>query len=207
MNQAEAWQRLTQLGVPAFETRDAAALLGITRANASLLLGRMAARDLVARLGRGAWTLGRTSPGQRAELLAAPYPTYVSLLSAMFRHGMIEQVPAITYAVTLGRARMVRTPQGAVSLHRLPPALFGGFEETKDGEKLATAEKALFDWVYLGPTRSRLFVKLPELEVPKGFQWAETARWTKRIPGKSRRKFVESKLAELREQARRSRAS
>lgn len=198
MNQAEALQKLRGLGVPTFETRDAAALLGITPANASLLLGRMSGRELVGRLGRGTWTMGRTSAGVIAEQLAAPYPAYVSLQSALFRHGLIEQVPAITFAVTLGRARMVKTPQGSVSLHRMPPELFGGFAEAEDGGKLATPEKALFDWVYLSPTRSRLFVKLPELEIPRSFSWPETARWVKRIHGTSRRVFAEAKLAGLR---------
>lgn len=198
MNQAEALQKLRGLGVTSFETRDAAALLGITPANASLLLGRMSARELVGRLGRGTWSLGHATTGQIAEQLAAPYPAYVSLQSALFRHGLIEQVPAITFVATLGRARMVKTPRGSFSLHRLPPELFGGFAETEEGGKLATPEKALFDWAYLSPTRTRLFVKLPELEIPRSFSWPETARWTKAIPGLSRRTFVAQKLAELR---------
>jgi hypothetical protein len=51
---------------------------------------------------------------------------------------------------------------------------------------------------YLSPTRTRLFVHLPEIEFPKLFRWAEVARWTKRIAGKSRRVFVERKLTALR---------
>jgi hypothetical protein len=63
---------------------------------------------------------------------------------------------------------------------------------------MATAEKALFDLLYLSPTRTRHFVYLPEMELPKSFRWAEVVRWTKRIAGKNRRTFVEKKLAELR---------
>ena len=198
MNQMEALQKIRSLGVPSFETRDISALLQVSPANASMVLGRLAARELVGRLARGKWTLGTGSRTLMAEQLAAPYPAYVSLQSALFRHGVIEQVPAITFAVTLGRARKIMTPQGRVSLHRIPPELFGGFAVAEDGGKLATVEKALFDLVYLSPTRSRLFVKLPELELPRTFRWPETARWTKRIAGKSRRAFVEAKLTELR---------
>ncbi|MDI1319980.1 MAG: hypothetical protein PSW75_07270, partial [bacterium] len=129
---------------------------------------------------------------------AAPSPAYVSLQSALFRHGVIEQVPGVIYAVTLGRARRIRTPHGTVSLHRIPPELFGGFETIEDGARVATIEKALFDLVYLSPTRSRLFVKLPEAALPRSFRWSETNRWTKLIAGKSRRTFVATKLAELR---------
>lgn len=197
MNQTEALQRIRNLGVPSFETRDVAALLQVSPANASVLLSRLAERELVGRLARGKWILGTGSRSLVAEQVAAPYPAYVSLQSALFRHGVIEQVPAITFAVTLGRARKVKTPQGMVSLHRMPPELFGGFEVTEDG-KLATVEKALFDLVYLAPTRSRLFVKLPELELPRTFRWRETGQWAERIAGSSRRAFVEAKLADLR---------
>jgi predicted transcriptional regulator of viral defense system len=199
MNQTEALQKIQQLGVPSFETRDISALLRVAPANASVLLSRLAARGFVRRLARGRWaTDAQPNRELLAEQMAAPSPAYVSLHSALFRHGLIGQVPDVLYAVTLGRARRVRTPSGTVSLHRMPPALFGGYEITADGAKIATAEKALFDFLYLGPTRSRLFVRLPELELPKSFRWAEVARWAKKIAGKSRRAFVERKLAMLR---------
>jgi predicted transcriptional regulator of viral defense system len=199
MNQVEALQKIQQLGVPGFETRDVSALLRVTPANASVLLSRLASRGFVRRLARGRWSIGgQPNREQLAEQVAAPTPAYVSLQSALFRHGLIEQVPEVIYAVTLGRARRVQTPAGTVSLHRMPPQLFGGFETADDGSKVATAEKALFDLLYLSPTRTRLFVHLPEIEFPRSFRWAEAARWTKRISGKSRRAFVEQKLAVLR---------
>jgi predicted transcriptional regulator of viral defense system len=198
MNQTEALQRIQQLGVSAFETRDISALLRVSPANASVLLSRLAGRGFVHRLARGRWSIGeQTNREQLAEQVAAPSPTYISLQSALFRHGLIEQVPEVLYAVTLGRARKVRTPSGTVSLHRMPPALFGGFETTADGAKVATPEKALFDLFYLSPSRSRLFARLPEMELPQSFRWVKTARWAEKIAGKSRRVFVERKLAAL----------
>jgi predicted transcriptional regulator of viral defense system len=198
MNQTEALQKIQQLGVPTFETRDISALLRVAPANASALLSRLASRGLVRRLARGRWSIGvQPNRDQVAEQVAAPSPAYVSLQSALFRHGLIEQVPDVLYAVTLGRARRVSTPSGAVSLHRMPPALFGGFETADDGTKAATAEKALFDLLYLSPTRSRLFTKLPEIELPRSFRWAKVAEWAKKITGKSRRTYVEQRVASL----------
>jgi hypothetical protein len=68
-------------------------------------------------------------------------------------------------------SRRVRTPLGTISLHRLPAELFIGYEIEPDGSKIATAEKALFDTLYLAPARSRLFARLPELEIPRQFRW------------------------------------
>jgi predicted transcriptional regulator of viral defense system len=200
MNQPEALQRIRQLGVPSFETRDISALLRVSPENASVLLSRLAQRGFVLRLARGRWSIeDQRNRENLAEQVAAPAPAYVSLQSALFRHGLIEQVPEVLYAVTLGRTRRVRTPVGTVSLHRMPPALFGGYKTNDDGAKIATAEKALFDLTYLSPTRSRLFTSLPEIETPKDFHWSEVAVWTKKIEGKSRRVFVERKLASLKE--------
>jgi hypothetical protein len=198
MNQTAALQGIQGLGVPSFETRDISALLRISPANASVLLSRLASRGFVRRLMRGKWSIGAQSSRESlAEQVAAPSPAYISLQSALFRHGLIEQVPEVIYAVTLGRARRVRTPSGTVSLHRVPPALFGGYETAADGTKMATPEKALFDLLYLSPTRTRLFVILPEIELPRSYRWAEIARWAKKITGKSRRAFVERRLAKL----------
>jgi predicted transcriptional regulator of viral defense system len=198
MNQSEALQKIQRLGVPAFETRDVSALLRVTPTNASVLLSRLAGRGFVRRLTRGRWSIGaQLNREQLAEQVAAPSPAYVSLQSALFRHGLIEQVPEVLYAVTLGRARRVRTPSGTVSLHRMPPALFGGYRTTDEGTKVATAEKALFDLLYLSPTRSRLFTSLPEIEFPRSFRWKEVARWTQKIAGKSRRAFVERKITAM----------
>jgi predicted transcriptional regulator of viral defense system len=198
MNQTEALRRIQGLGVSSFETRDISALLGVSGANASVLLSRLSGRGFVRRLARGKWSIeSQSSREALIDQLASPAPAYVSLQSALFRHGLIEQIPEMLYAITLGRARRVRTTAGTVSLHRMPPELFGGFKAADDGTKMATAEKALFDVIYLGPTRTRLFASLPELEIPRGFRWAEVARWVKRIAGKSRRSFAERKLAEL----------
>lgn len=198
MNQIEALRKIQGLGVPTFETRDISALLRVTPANASVLLARLANHGFVRRLARGRWIVGTSvNREQIVDQVAAPSPAYISLQTALFRHGFIEQVPEVIYAVTLGRARRVRTPDGTVSLHRMPPELFGGFEVSDEGIKTATAEKALFDLLYLGPTRSRLFAALPEIEFPRSFRWPEVERWTRKIAGKSRRVFVERKQAAL----------
>ncbi|MGA2692594.1 MAG: hypothetical protein ABSF76_09525 [Opitutaceae bacterium] len=203
MNQPEALRSIQKLGVSSFETRDISALLRVSPANASVLLSRLASRGFVRRVKRGQWALG-TNPNREslAEQVSAPLPAYISLQSALFRHGIIEQVPEILYAVTLGRARRLKTPSGTVSLHHIPPTLFGGYTIAEDGTKIATAEKALFDLLYLSPTRLRFFASLPEMEVSRSFRWSEISRWTKKIAGKSRRAFVERKTSELKAIAR-----
>lgn len=198
MNQIEALRRLRELGTPVLETRDASALLEVTPANASLILRRLADQRLVTHLTRGKWLLGSAlARFALPELISAPWPAYVSMQSALFHRGLIEQVPAVVYAATLGKPRRVTTPLGVVSFHRLPPELFNGFVVEDDGSKVATAEKALFDVLYLAPARSRLFASLPELEVPKQFRWQRLREFAALVKSPTRRTHIERRITEL----------
>lgn len=198
MNQIEALRRLQQLGVPVFETRDASALLQVSPANANMILRRLADQNLITHLSRGRWLMGTSLPRfTLPELLAAPYPAYVSMQSALFHRGLIEQVPAVVYAVTLGKPRRVSTPLGTISFHHLPAELFLGYEIEPDGSKVATAEKALFDTLYLAPARSRLFAHLPELEVPPKFRWQQLHEFAALVEFPRRRVHTERRIEQL----------
>jgi hypothetical protein len=169
--------RLRKLDVPVFRTSDAAAVLGIDNPHASQLLGRLATSDHLARLGRGRWGFkDRIDPLSLPEYLTAPFPSYVSLQSALYLHGMISQIPAVLYAVSPARTRMYRTVLGTVSVHHIDPGFFFGYQPVAHGRaKIATPEKALIDFLYLGQAKSRLFRSLPELELTGEFK-VEDAR-------------------------------
>jgi hypothetical protein len=55
---------------------------------------------------------------------------------------------------------------------------------------MATPEKALLDYLYLKPARSRLFRALPELELPSRFNVRSARRMIQRIPSVRRRALV-----------------
>jgi predicted transcriptional regulator of viral defense system len=198
MNQIEALRRLQSLGTPVFETRDASALLTVTPANANMILSRLADQGQLVHLARGRWLIAKNlSRLALPELISAPYPAYVSMQSALFHHGLVEQIPAVIYAVTLGRPRRVTTPMAVISFHRLPAELFSGFVLNDDGAKIASPEKALFDVLYLGPGRSRLFASLPELEFPREFRWSQLRDLAKVVKSSTRRTFIERRIDEI----------
>jgi predicted transcriptional regulator of viral defense system len=201
VNQIEALRRLRQLGAPVFETRDASALLQVTPANANMILRRLADHDLITHLTRGRWLMDASLPRfALPELISAPHPAYVSMQSALFHRGLIEQVPAVIYAATLGKPRRVNTPVGTISFHRLPAELFLGYELEPDGSKIATAEKALFDTLYLAPARSRLFASLPELEIPRDFRWRQLRELAALVKFPRRRVHIERRIEQLERQ-------
>lgn len=199
MNSPEALARLRRLSVPTVTTADAAAVLRLSTAAASHTLRRLTRAELMVSVRRGLWVLDRDiDPLLLPEYLTAPYPSYVSLQTALYRHGLISQIPSITYAVTLSRNRRIVTPFGVYSFHHFPPELFGGWAVSPaSGVKLATPEKALADFLYLTPTRTRLFAALPELDLPAAFRIAKTRAWLRRIPSRRLRTIAEVRLEQL----------
>jgi predicted transcriptional regulator of viral defense system len=199
MTQIEALTRLERLNQPLFETRDVAALLKVGRSNATQIAARLAKAGLLIRVARGKWALRNANRFAVAEHLTFPFPAYISLQSALYHHGMISQIPAVTYAVSLARPRRYETPLGVFSIHHVEPHFFFGFETDETGcAKIAIPEKALLDLCYLRPTRTRLFVGLPEIEFSKSFDWAKARRMARKIRSASRRILVERLLSELR---------
>jgi hypothetical protein len=199
MNAREALGLLRGLRVPAATTSDAAAVLRLSVPAASSTLRRLASSGLVTPIRRGLWAFAeRPDPLALAEYVTAPYPSYVSLQTALYRRGMVSQIPSMIYLVSLARTGRIETAVGTYSVHHLPPELFGGFEyDPTSGVKLARPEKALFDFLYLSPTRSRLFANLPELELPRGFRRSEVRAWAKRITSARLRAIVLRKLEEV----------
>ena len=200
MNQIEALQRLRTLAAPVVESRDIAALLQVSTSNATTILRRLARKGMIVHLSRGRWLVNeRIDHLALPELISAPYPAYVSLQSALFQHGLIEQIPSVLYAVTPARPRRLQTPLGTISFHRMPPELFNGFELSRRSDaKVATPEKALFDMLYLAPGRSRLFSNQPELTIPRRFQWERLKEYTKLVKSSGRRAYIAERIKALR---------
>ncbi len=200
MNQIEALQRLRKLAAPVVETRDVAALLQVSTSNATTILRRLARKGMIAHLSRGRWLMNeKIDRLALPELISAPYPAYISLQSALFHHGLIEQIPSVIYAVTPARPRRLRTPMGTISFHRMPPELFKGFElSSRSDAKVATPEKALFDLLYLAPGRSRVFSNQPELTIPRRFQWERLKEYMKLVKSSGRRAYIAERIRTLR---------
>lgn len=199
MNQIEALQRLRTLATPVVETRDVAAVLQASSSSATTILRRLPQTGMIIHLSCGRWLLNaKLDRLALPELISARYPAYVSLQSALFHHGLIEQIPSVLYAVTPARPRRLLTPMGTISFHRMPPALFKGFElSSRSDAKIATPEKALFDMLYLAPGRSRVFSTQPELTIPRRFQWERLKAYTQLVKSSGRRAYIAERIKTL----------
>jgi len=199
MKLVDVHTKLLDMKVAVFQTSDAAACLNIDNAHASKLLARLSLAGHLVHLSRGLWAFK-----ERVELLALPeyltnpFPSYVSLQSALYHHDMISQIPVITYAISISRTRRYETPLGMVSVHHVQPSFFFGFESIGKGiAKMATPEKALLDFLYLSPSKSNLFKTLPELEFPKSFSVKRARRIIDRMRSTRRKNLVKRLFDEL----------
>ena len=207
MKPTDAFGDLLRLRRSIIETREAAVRLGLSISRASQLLHSLEKSGLVRRLRRGLWTLRPdVDPFSVPPYLTAPFPAYVSFWSALARHGMIEQVPRQIFVASLDRTRRVTTTVGTYSIHHLAPELFDGYEGSEEVGYLATPEKALFDTVYLRAPRGGQ-IRLPELELPDGFQEEKLEEWTSRVARPRLRTLVSRGLAKALAGAARSSAT
>jgi len=199
MKQTSALAGLRALGPPFFTTRDVAVLLKVSPSHANKILTRLAEDGFTLPLARGRWCLAEgISPLAIAEHLTAPYPAYISLQTALYHHGMISQIPAVTYAVSLARTKRYETPLGTLSIHHIQADFLFGYETAGSEEvKMAIPEKALLDILYLSPARSRLFASLPELEIPESFRWKLAYTMSNRLSCLNRRTLLVNRLGAI----------
>ena len=130
----------------------------------------------------GVWSVGPDSPDpfMIAPELTRPHLAYVSFDSALNYHGMIDQIPREVSVASLDRARRITTNIGTFAIHHLPPELFGGWQETRRGS-VARPEKAIFDICYASAAHRGRTRRIPELELPAGFDIHVIEEWATRI--------------------------
>lgn len=195
MNLLEAYQKLKILS-PLFVTKEAAMVLGVSHAYTSMILSRLAKQKTVIPLTRARWAYSDSvDPLLLPNILAHPMKAYISLYSALYYRGLIDQIPSTVFAITNGKTKLFETPLGTISLHSINGFLFTDYEMIgKEGLFMATAEKALFDTLYLAPAKSHIFTRLTELDIPEHFCFSSFSPWLKKIKNKSRRAMVEKAL-------------
>ncbi|MBU0709535.1 MAG: type IV toxin-antitoxin system AbiEi family antitoxin domain-containing protein [Candidatus Omnitrophica bacterium] len=188
---------------PVFTTREAAISAGGSLSNTVQALNHLVKEGVLIKIARGIWGIDIGSE-QISQYSIIPFllprgRVYVSFLSALHLHGIIEQIPqAITLAST-AHTKTLRTKLGAFYIHRIAPAFFKGFDwYKKEGNFLiAEPEKALVDCLYLSARRKKQFGHFPELHFPKSFSSKKAAEWAARIPDPKIRTYVKKELRRI----------
>jgi len=126
-----------------FTTREASACAGGSMSNTIQALNHLAKEEVVIKITRGVWGLdmggGRFSQYSVIPFLLPRSRVYVSFLSALHLHGIIEQIPQSIMLASTGHTKTVRTKLGTFFFHKISPGFFKGFGWYKgEGEFLNT---------------------------------------------------------------------
>ena len=193
---------IKKLRRPVFTSHELSAISGKSASTIIQSLNRLSRQGLLLKVYRGVWA----EPGARVlspfEVIPHLFPrqrVYVSFISALHLHGIVEQIPQVITLASTSHSNTIRTQAGIFSIHQIAPAFFDGFDWYKgDGSFLiAEPEKALIDSLYLSSRRKKQFGHFPELHFPSGFSFKKAGQWAERIPEKTIRQYVLKKLEAL----------
>ncbi len=193
---------IKKLGRSVFTSHELAAISGKSSSTIVQSLNRLARQGLLTKIYCGVWA----EPGPRAlstfEVIPHLFPrqrVYVSFISALHLHGIVEQIPQVITLASTSHSNIIRTKAGVFSIHQIAPTFFDGFDWYKgDGNFLiAEPEKALIDSLYLSSRKKKQFGHFPELHFPSGFSFPKAERWVGRIQEKAIRLYVLKRLDTL----------
>lgn len=193
---------IKKLGRPIFTTHE---LIGISGKSTSTIvqsLNRLVEQGLLVKIYRGVWAEARDKRVSAFEIIPYLFPrqrVYVSFISALHLHGILEQIPQVITLASTAHTSTLRTKAGVFSVHQIDPAIFDGFDWYKgEGNFLiAEPEKALVDSLYLSSRKKKQFGHFPEYHFPPEFSFKKAIKWVKRIPEDKIRQYVSKKLETL----------
>ena len=193
---------IKQLKREAFTTRELASFSGKSVSLVNQGLEYLKSQGAVVKIYRGVWaevTAKSLSPFSVAPFLFSGRQVYVSFISALHLHGIIEQIPQTVTVASLGHSRTLRTQAGTFVVHHLAPDFFKGFDWYKgSGDFLiAEPEKALVDCLYLSGRKGKRFAHFPELHFGPNFSFKKCLVWARDIRDPKLRVFVVKGLKQL----------
>jgi predicted transcriptional regulator of viral defense system len=197
------WVYIKQLKRPIFTTHELISLSGKSASAVTQALNYLVKQGLLIKVYRGVWIEAdqKISPYSLAPFLKPKDRVYVSFLSALHLHGIVEQIPQVMTLASTAHSATLRTGLGVFHLHRIAPEFFAGFDWYRgEGNFLiAEPEKALVDCLYLSAHKKRQYAFFPELT------WGALSvtginGWVNRIPSPRIRLVVKKKLEGIKQQ-------
>ena len=199
MNKRSMFSYIKDLNRPAFTTAELAAVSGRSLSATTQALNYLKSQGVIFKAASGIWAEAgnkQLSPYSIIPFLLPRQRAYVSFISALHLHGIIEQIPQVITLASTTHTKLIRTKIGIYSIHQISPSFFKGFDWYKGPESflIAEPEKALIDCLYLSAYRGKRFNKFPELYFSKSFNIRKARQWVRCIGSLKVRNNVEKKL-------------
>ena len=142
------WIAHLKSGKDIYHSKELERLSGLSKEALHRALQRMRKNKIIFKIGKGLYANSFHVP-QLEQIGGYLYsPSYISLESALFHHGVIEQAPFVLTCVTTNKTKRFHTDLGEIHYSHLKQKHFFGY--TFEGQfPLASPEKAAIDYVYL----------------------------------------------------------
>lgn len=165
-------------------------------------LSNLVREGVIIKIYRGIWAQEEPRALSPYDIIPYLFPmqrAYVSFISALHLHGIIEQIPQVTTLASTTHARIICTKIGVFHVHRISPLFFTGFTWYKESGSflIAEPEKAFIDSLYLSAYKKKRFGYFPELHFSKSFSFKKVKMWVKKIPSQKARLYVNKRLKDI----------
>lgn len=190
---------IKRLGCPVFTTHELVMTSGKSTSTIVQSLNRLVDQGLLIKIYRGIWTEAGNRKVSAFKIIPCLFPrqrVYVSFISALHLHGILEQIPQVVTLASTAHTSTIRTKMGVFEVHQIDPAIFDGFDWYKEEGSflIAEPEKALIDSLYLSSRKKNQFGYFPELHFSSEFSFKKAAQWVRRIPEEKIRLNVLKKM-------------
>ena len=154
-NTTALWLGRLRHGQPLYFLSDLCKLSGLSVSSMRRSVQRLVKQGLLKRVGKEVYW--NTFLACASELLASTLvlPSYVSLESALYHHGIILQAPQVLTCVTTRAPRSLKTAMGTLLYQHISARYFWGYQQINGA--LASAEKAVLDYIYLSLKTGKKF--------------------------------------------------
>ena len=195
---------IKKLGRSVFTTHELITISGKSSSTIIQCLNRLVKQGLFIKIYRGVWAEAGDKRVSAFETIPYLFPrqrVYVSFISALHLHGILEQIPQVITLASTAHTSAIRTLAGTFSVHQIDPVIFDGFDWYKEEGSflIAEPEKALVDSLYLSSRKKKQFGHFPELSFPPEFSFKKAVQWVERVPEERIRRYIIKKLETLAE--------
>ncbi len=191
---------IKQVGRPIFTTSEISYYSNSSFSNTVQTLNRLAEEKVIFKIYRGIWGIEfgnqHISPYRLIPFLLPNHRAYLSFISALHLHGIIEQIPQVVTVASTSHTRLIKTSLGVFAVHRIHPSFFKGFGwyRGKDSFLIAEPEKAFVDCLYLSVKKKKQFAYFPELHFSERFSFKRAEKWASEISSLRVREAVLKKI-------------
>jgi predicted transcriptional regulator of viral defense system len=142
------WFSVLKGGKKIYHFSELLRLSGLSKPALRRAVQRMRQKKILLLLGKGLFANSFALPNLE-EITGFLYPpSYISLESALFMHGVMDQAPYVLSCVTTNKTKTFETDLGEIHYLHIKKDLFFGYEIVKQ-VPLAFPEKAALDFVYI----------------------------------------------------------